>query len=420
MVIRIEMTMATIGRLMKNLDMAAYPLLAGAGSAGLSAGLAAEAAAGAGAKGFRIDGHSRANLLRSFGDDLLAGLQSLADDPVAADTLADGDRTDVDFVLGRDDCHQVLALDFGDGTLRHDERAFLNRHRGTHLAVLAGAEEVLRVREQRGDLEGAGAGVHLPVEQQKLSGLGVEGSVDEDQFERCRLAGSGSFGGDLEIFALADVEIDPDRIDGRHGGQFGRHARAEEVADLRLGDAGNAGHRRGNPGETEIQFRGLQRGVGGFEGCLGGQVAAGGVVEVLLTDGVHGRQWFDARQVGARRFVARRLLGAQSLGFIHGGLEGARVDLEQRLTLLHEVPFAVVLFDQVAGHLRTDDGIDAAVERSDPFHVDRHVPLRYRHHFHDRRRRRRRLLLVTRREQNRYTSQTKGSAPKGPRCGGIR
>jgi hypothetical protein len=40
MVIRIEMTIATIGRLMKNLDMAAYPLLAGAGVAGLSSALA--------------------------------------------------------------------------------------------------------------------------------------------------------------------------------------------------------------------------------------------------------------------------------------------------------------------------------------------------------------------------------------------
>jgi hypothetical protein len=55
MVIRIEMTMATIGRLMKNLDMAAYPLLAGAGAAG-AAGLAGLAAAALGDEGLRIDG----------------------------------------------------------------------------------------------------------------------------------------------------------------------------------------------------------------------------------------------------------------------------------------------------------------------------------------------------------------------------
>jgi hypothetical protein len=68
--------------------------------------------------------------------------------------------------------------------------------------------------------------------------------------------------------------------------------------------------------------------------------------------------------------------GRASLGLVDGGLEGARVDLEQRLTLLHQVAFAVVLLDQVAGHLRPDDGIDVAVERADPFHVDRHVLLR--------------------------------------------
>jgi hypothetical protein len=118
---------------------------------------------------------------------------------------------------------------------------------------------------KRGDLEGAGAGVNLPVEHEELSGVGIERAVDEEQLERHRLAGVRSLAGNLEVFALADVEIDLDRVDGRHRGQFGRHARAEEVADLRLGDAGNAGHRRGDLRESQIQLRGPQRGVGGFE-----------------------------------------------------------------------------------------------------------------------------------------------------------
>nr|WP_287665865.1 hypothetical protein [Accumulibacter sp.] len=59
-----------------------------------------------------------------------------------------------------------------------------------------------------------------------------------------------------------------------------------------------------------------------------------------------------------------------------GGFECAGVDLEERLTFLHQVAFAVVLLDEVAGHLRADDGIDVAVERPDPFHVNRHVLLR--------------------------------------------
>jgi hypothetical protein len=154
------------------------------------------------------------------------------------------------------------------------------------------------------------------------------------------------------------------------------HARAEEVADLGLGDAGDAGDRRSDAGETEVEPGRLERCLGGFKRGFGREVGAGGVIEILLADGVHRRQGLDAGQVRPRRFITRRLLGTQSLRLFDGSLESARVDLEERLSLLHQLSFAVVLPDQVAGDLRTDDGIDVAVERADPFQVDRYVPLR--------------------------------------------
>src|SRR5512137_2226377 len=43
---RIEITMATMGRLIKNFDMAAYPFLSAAGAAGLVSGAAAAGALG--------------------------------------------------------------------------------------------------------------------------------------------------------------------------------------------------------------------------------------------------------------------------------------------------------------------------------------------------------------------------------------
>jgi hypothetical protein len=270
MVIRIEMTMATIGRLMKNLDMAAYPLLAGAAAARRVFRRAWRRCLGD--EGLRIDGHTRAHLLGTLGDHLLARLQPLADDPVAADALANRHRPDVDLVVGADHGHQVLALDFGDGPLRHQQRALVDRHRCPYLAVLAGAQQVVGIGEQGCDLEGAGAHIDLPVEHGRLARVRVKRAIHQEQLKRDMLrllARSESRVGNLEILALADVEIDLDRIDGRHGGQFGRHARTQQVADLRLGDAGNAADRRADLREAEIEFRRPQRSLGGLELGLG-------------------------------------------------------------------------------------------------------------------------------------------------------
>ena len=105
-------------------------------------------------------------------------------------------------------------------------------------------------------------------------------------------------------------------------------------------------------------------------------MGAGSVVQVLLADRVDRRQRLDAGEVGLGRFETCNLLGTLPLGFVNGGLESARVDFEQRLPLFHQIAFAVVLLDQVTGHLRADDRIDVAVERADPFHVNRHIALR--------------------------------------------
>ncbi len=102
----------------------------------------------------------------------------------------------------------------------------------------------------------------------------------------------------------------------------------------------------------------------------------GSVVEILLADRVDRRQRLDAGEVGLGCFEAGYLLGPQPFGLFNGGLESARIDFEQRLPLFHQIAFAVILFHQVTGHLRADDRIDVAVERADPFHVDRHVALR--------------------------------------------
>ena len=71
------MTIATIGRLMKNLDMAHY----------------------FDCERLRIHLHSLANLLYTFGDHSFAGFESLADDPFCPDAVAHLDESNVHFVV---------------------------------------------------------------------------------------------------------------------------------------------------------------------------------------------------------------------------------------------------------------------------------------------------------------------------------
>src|SRR5271165_5318421 len=82
----IEITMATMGRLIKNLDME----LPSRGFHG---------------KWLRVHLHSRTHLLHPLGDHALAWLESLRNDPLIAHTVAHFDRLDADLVVtphGRD------------------------------------------------------------------------------------------------------------------------------------------------------------------------------------------------------------------------------------------------------------------------------------------------------------------------------
>src|SRR5260221_11614457 len=121
---RIEMTMATIGRLMKNLAMAlARPLGVGQRGLDLLAGF-----------------HS----VDSLDDDPLARLQPLPDDPEGADALADLDGSKVHRLVASDHGDLVDALLVQDGQLRNEQRAFFRVAYGAHLSVLTGAPKVVR------------------------------------------------------------------------------------------------------------------------------------------------------------------------------------------------------------------------------------------------------------------------------------
>jgi hypothetical protein len=81
-----EITMATMGRLMKNFDIGLPPL----------------AVRG---ERLRIHLHARTYLLHAFGNRTFALLQSVSDNPIGADTVADRDRPNA---------HSIVAAYNGD------------------------------------------------------------------------------------------------------------------------------------------------------------------------------------------------------------------------------------------------------------------------------------------------------------------
>ena len=224
--------------------------------------------------------------------------------------------------------------------------------------------------------------------------MGIDTAIGQEQGQRHGADPVGPKGPEVEIFLFAGVDVDLDRIDRGHRGQFLLHGRTDQVAQLGLGDAGDAVHRRGDAGETEIEFRLVEiggghghPGPGGLDPGPGRQLPADGIVQVLFRDRVLGRQRPHPGQVGAGGEGHGLLPGEVTFGLVQGGaglvdrgLEGAGIDLEQHLAFAHQVALPVLLAQQVAAHLRPDDRVDRAVEHAHPFAVQGHVPLGHPHH----------------------------------------
>ena len=171
MTMRMEITMATMGRLMKNLDMVSYLFSAGAGGHCRFR-----------REGLGHNGHSGPDLLGPLGNHLLSGLQALVDKPVGTDPFPDLHRPDIDFVLRSNHSHQVFPLDLGDRPLRHEQGPFLYLHHGPNPAILSGAEQVVLVGKEGPHLEGAGGGINLAICQGKPTFMRINTAIGKDQF----------------------------------------------------------------------------------------------------------------------------------------------------------------------------------------------------------------------------------------------
>src|SRR5258708_19568631 len=102
--IRIEMTMATMGRLMKNFDMSFSPCLIRCDAVRL-----------------RIHCRARSGLLYALDDHALAGLQAFPHHPHRADLVTDRDRLNADLIRAVQNGHLIAALEFSDRPLSHPQ-----------------------------------------------------------------------------------------------------------------------------------------------------------------------------------------------------------------------------------------------------------------------------------------------------------
>src|SRR5215469_10876064 len=245
---RMAITIATMGRLMKNRDMVLPPRR-------LRVRL-------------RIHHGAFAHFGCSFRDHALPGLQAAHDDPHLAGALGSLDGSNADSVVGSDYGHLVASLKLADGPLRNQERTpAKGRHRADS-PKLAGAEEVFGIVERSDDPDGAGLRIYLAVREDHGSAMRINISVGERQLERDPAAAAQKIlrrirtepSRQRQILLFADRKARLDGIHRRDGGENG--GGTDQIADLSGGDARDAVDQRAHLRETEIQLRLLDRRLG--------------------------------------------------------------------------------------------------------------------------------------------------------------
>ena len=199
---RMEITIATIGRLMKNSAMMGSYF--GGVGLGRRARRRCEPSDPA-ARGRRLRRSTRS-----------PGFSPSAMTPQRADARVDLHRAHVDGVVGPDDRDLLHALHVLDGALGDRQRVLLRLDDGPHLGVLAGAEHVAGIREHAAREHGAGRHVDLAIERDGASrGWDTRcrrrGSARARCPRRARVGVPAAEHGERAL--LADRELRVDRID---------------------------------------------------------------------------------------------------------------------------------------------------------------------------------------------------------------
>src|SRR5260221_4142789 len=229
--VRIEMTIATTGRLMKKRAMAL--LLPRRSCGGGAAGRCLR----------RDDWSSRLDSRESFHDRPVTWLQAGVDNPETAYALSRNDLPDLDLAIDPDDADLIGPLHFVDRPLRDEERSLLRLDDSTHLRVLARPQDVARVREEPYSRDRAGLHIDLTPGQQQVSLVRERRAIRQHQLQACVLHCRILLV--LHVLLFAELIADADWIPLRDDRQ--NRLRAHQVTDLLLGQTGNAADRGRDP-----------------------------------------------------------------------------------------------------------------------------------------------------------------------------
>src|SRR2546425_470040 len=197
---RMEITMATTGRLMKNLAMvqAYFGALVSDGALDASRTFCPARTRS-----------TPSTITRSPG-------LSLRDDPERADARIDLHRAHVNSLVRPDHRNLVDPLHVLNSPLGDHEGVLLHLDDGPNLRVLAGAQHVSRIREHTAREHGAGRHVDLPIQGGGPPPCGIDGPVGQDQLQldvpgRARIGVPSAKYGEGPL--LADGELRVDGID---------------------------------------------------------------------------------------------------------------------------------------------------------------------------------------------------------------
>ena len=181
--------------------------------------------------------------------------------------------------------------------------------------------------------------------------------------------------GGVEVFGLADVELDLDRIDLRDRGHDG--GRAGQRADLRLGNARDAGDRRRHLGPAVVELRLRKGGARRFDRRRGLPFGGEVVVELLRGDHLRGDQLPIALHVELRLRQGSRVPVQGGPRLVGHRLVIARVDQEHQLALPDVCTLPIHLLADVSLDLGFDVRIDESVQAPHPLAIDGHVLLQH-------------------------------------------
>src|SRR6266436_104431 len=221
-----EMTMATMGRLIKNFDIG-LPSLTFHG------------------KRLGIHLHAWTYLLHALRNHAFAPLQSVHDNPLGADSVAHLNRSDAHLVLVVHCRDLIAALQLRDRALRHKQRVLLDSEDRANFAIPAGAQNISRIRKKPGDPNCTRALIDLAVGKIDRPLMPIGGAVGQNKFEAHALVCSLARGLrrkpsiPIEILTFADGKINLDRVNGGHGGHRPA-ARIGQGAHLKLSLPGDA------------------------------------------------------------------------------------------------------------------------------------------------------------------------------------